>query len=144
MNTKIYVKRFDTGSTVDLSEDFTLPDYQPEMSRVIAVRATATVDGKYLSGDELEADGGVTYSVLKNRQVAVRTETEKLRRDTALCKLNANQYRAKTNALSNRWDMRERLEQEHSQLRDIDRSQIEIARALNTGMARLTKAALHQ
>ena len=92
----------------------------------------------------LAATGGVTYSVLKNRQVAVRTETEKLRRDTALCHLNANQYRAKTNALSNRWDMRERLEQEHSQLRDIDRSQIEIARALNTGMARLTKTTLHQ
>ena len=64
MNTKLYVKRFDTGTTVDVSEDFTLPDYQPEMRRVIGVRATPTVDGKYLSGDELEADGGVTYTVL--------------------------------------------------------------------------------
>ena len=92
----------------------------------------------------LAASGGVTYSVLKNRQVAVRTETEKLRRDTALCNMNANQYRSKANALTNRWDMRERLEQDKSQLRDIDRSQIEIARALRTGMARLTAATLHQ
>ena len=64
MNTKLYVKRFDTGATADVSEDFTLPDYQPEMRRVIGVRAAPTVDGKYLSGDELEADGGVTYTVL--------------------------------------------------------------------------------
>ena len=63
-NSKLYVKRFDTGTTVDLNEDFTLPDYQPEMRRVIGVRATPTVDGKYLSGEELEADGGVTYTVL--------------------------------------------------------------------------------
>ncbi|MCQ2372376.1 MAG: hypothetical protein MJ058_10065 [Akkermansia sp.] len=88
----------------------------------------------------LAASGGVTYSVLKNRQVAVRTETEKLRRDTALCKLNASQYHAKANALSNRWEIRDRLAQEHSQLRDIDRRQIEIARALHTGTERLTAA----
>lgn len=92
----------------------------------------------------LAASGGVTYSVLKNRQVAVRTETEKLRRDTALCHLNANQYRSKASALTNRWDMRDRLAQEHSELRDIDRSQIEIARALHTGMARMTATVLHR
>lgn len=64
MNTKLYVKRFDTGATVDVSEDFSLPDYQPEMRRVIGVFASPTIDGKYLSGDELEADGGITYTVL--------------------------------------------------------------------------------
>ena len=88
----------------------------------------------------LAASGGVTYSVLKNRQVAVRTETEKLRRDTALCKLNANQYRAKSNSLSNNWEIRDRLAQEHSELRDIDRRQIEIARALHNSTERLTAA----
>ena len=88
----------------------------------------------------LAASGGVTYSVLKNRQVAVRTETEKLRRDTALCKLNTNQYRAKSNSLSNNWEIRDRLAQEHSELRDIDRRQIEIARALHNSTERLTAA----
>lgn len=72
---------------------------------------------------------GVTYAVLKNEQVAVRTEISKLQRETAVCRMNANQYRAKTNALTNRWAMRDRLSQDGSTLRDIERSQIEIARS---------------
>ncbi len=64
MDTSLFVKRFDTGVTTDVTEDFTLPDYQPEIRRVVGVRATPSVDGKYLSGDELEADGSVTYTVL--------------------------------------------------------------------------------
>ena len=90
----------------------------------------------------LSAGSGVTYSVLKNRQVAVRTETEKLHRDIALCKLNTNQYHAKTHALSNRWDMRERLMRDNSLLRDIDRSQIETAGSMAGSRERLT-ANLH-
>lgn len=64
MDSKLYVKRFDTGATVDVSEDFSLPDYQPEVRRIVGIRASTTIDGKYLSGDELEADGGITYTVL--------------------------------------------------------------------------------
>ena len=64
MNQTIYVKRFDTASVCDVSEDFALPDYIPEVRRVIGVRAVVSADGKYLSGDELEVDGGVTYNVL--------------------------------------------------------------------------------
>ncbi len=64
MNGTLYLKRFDTAASCDVTEDFTLPDYQPEVRRVVGVRALATVDGKYLSGDELEADGGVTYTLL--------------------------------------------------------------------------------
>ncbi|MGN1410842.1 MAG: hypothetical protein ACI4XJ_11800 [Eubacteriales bacterium] len=60
----IYLKRVETESTLDLSEDFVLPDYQPEVRRVIGVRANAYADGKYLSGEELEADGAMTYTVL--------------------------------------------------------------------------------
>lgn len=63
MHSVIYEKRFDTGTVAELSEDFTLPDYQPEVRRVLGVRAQAVVDGKYLSGDELEADGSVVYTV---------------------------------------------------------------------------------
>ncbi len=77
----------------------------------------------------LACAGGVTYAVLKNEQVAVRTEISKLQRETAICRMNANQYRAKTNALTNRWAMRDRLSQDGSTLRDIERSQIEIARS---------------
>ena len=64
MNQTIYVKRFDTAAVCDVSEDFVLPDYIPEVRRVIGVRASVSADGKYLSGDELETDGGVTYNVM--------------------------------------------------------------------------------
>ena len=76
----------------------------------------------------LAAASGVTYAVLKNNQVAVRTEINKLNREIAVCRMNANQYRAKTNALTNRWAMRDRLSQDGSTLQDIRHSQIEIAR----------------
>ncbi len=78
----------------------------------------------------LVAAGGVTYSVFKHEQVAVRTEINKIHRDTAAHKMNANHYRAKANALTNRWAMRDRLNQDGSQLQDIERSQIETARSL--------------
>lgn len=76
----------------------------------------------------LAAASGVTYAVLKNNQVAERTEINKLNREIAVCRMNANQYRAKTNALTNRWAMRDRLSQDGSSLHDIRHNQIEIAR----------------
>lgn len=76
----------------------------------------------------LACAGGVTYAVFKNRQVEVRTEIEKLNRETFICRMNTNQYRARTNSLTNRWAMRDRLSQDGSALRDIERGQIEIAR----------------
>ena len=63
MEAVLYEKRFDTGSVTEVSEDYTLPDYRPEIRRVVGVRGTAAVDGKYLSGEELEADGSVTWNV---------------------------------------------------------------------------------
>ena len=84
----------------------------------------------------LVSAGGITYSLLKNNQVAVRTEINNINREIAVCNMNTNQHRAKTNALTNRWAMRDRLSQDRSTLRDIDRSQIELARRLqDSGMA---------
>lgn len=80
---------------------------------------------------------GVTYAILKHQQVVERTEIRQVQREIAVCKLNANQYRAKANALTNRWAMRDRLSQDHSELRDITHDQIEIARSLDTP-ARMT------
>ena len=76
----------------------------------------------------LVSAGGITYSLLKNDQVTVRTEINNINREIAVCNMNTNQHRAKTNALTNRWAMRDRLSQDGSTLRDIERSQIEIAR----------------
>lgn len=88
----------------------------------------------------LVSTGGITYALLKNSQVAVRTEINNLHREIAVSNLNTNQHRAKTNALTNRWAMRDRLSQDRSQLRDIDRSQIEIARRLqHSGFAVITR-----
>ena len=61
MESILYEKRFDTGTTAEISEDFTLPDYEPGIRRVLGVRGQAAVDGKYLSGGECEADGTVTF-----------------------------------------------------------------------------------
>ena len=84
----------------------------------------------------LVSAGGVTYALFKNEQVAVRTEINKLNREITVCNLNTNQHRAKTNAMTNRWAMRDRLSQDRSTLRDIDRSQIELARRLqDSGLA---------
>ena len=84
----------------------------------------------------LVSAGGITYSLLKNDQVTVRTEINNINREIAVCNMNTNQHRAKTNALTNRWAMRDRLSQDRSTLRDIDRSQIELARRLqDSGMA---------
>lgn len=80
----------------------------------------------------LAAACGVTYATLKYNQVAVRTEINKLNREIAVCRMNANQYRAKTDALTNRWAMRDRLSQDGSTLRDIRHNQIEIARSTRT------------
>lgn len=73
---------------------------------------------------------GIYYSVLKSNQVAVRTEINKIRREIAVCRMNTNQYNAETNAQTYRWAMRDRLSQDGSSLRDIERSQIEVARTL--------------
>ncbi len=78
----------------------------------------------------LIAAGGVTFAALKHNQVSVRTEISKVQRLIAVHTMNTNQYRAKSNALTNRWAMRDRLKQDHSLLQDIDRSQIETARSL--------------
>lgn len=77
----------------------------------------------------LSAASGVTYAVLKYNQVAERTEINKLTREIAVCRMNTSQYRAKTDTLTNRWAMLDRLSQDGSTLRDIRHSQIEIARS---------------
>ncbi len=83
----------------------------------------------------LLATGGVTFSVLKNSQVAVRTEISKIHRAIAIHNMNTNQYRAKANEQTNRWAMRDRLSQDGSLLQDIERSQIEMARSLTRDAA---------
>lgn len=72
--------------------------------------------------------GGITYAALKNEQVAISTDINKLHREIAVCNMNANQYRAAANDQTRLLPMRDRLAQDGSSLRDIERSQIEVAR----------------
>ena len=64
MDAVLYEKRLDTGTAAEVTEDFTLPDYRPEIRRIAGIRGDAAIDGKYLAGEELEADGSVTYAVI--------------------------------------------------------------------------------
>lgn len=72
---------------------------------------------------------GIVYAFLKHEQMLERTEIHKLQQAVAIANLNASQYRAQANAMTNRWIMRERLIAAHSELRDIERSQIIVADA---------------
>lgn len=47
----------------DVSDEFTLADYFPEVRRVISVTAKAIPEGKFISGNEIDCDGIVSFTV---------------------------------------------------------------------------------
>ena len=49
MNTTLYIKRFENTASADVTEDISIPDYLPEVRRIVGVHASVTVDGKYLT-----------------------------------------------------------------------------------------------
>ncbi|MBQ7334559.1 MAG: DUF3794 domain-containing protein [Clostridia bacterium] len=53
-----------TTLTHDSAEDFTLPDYMPEIRRVLAVEAVPLPESRFLTGAAMEFGGTVIYSVL--------------------------------------------------------------------------------
>ena len=54
---KITVVNGDTQMTSEVSEEFSLPDYVPEVRKVLTVRASALPEQKYLSDTTLEFSG---------------------------------------------------------------------------------------
>ena len=50
--------------TTEISNDYTLPDYQPEVRRVLGVRENILPPAKYVSGDAVELNGAVDYTLL--------------------------------------------------------------------------------
>lgn len=48
----------------ELSSDFSLPDYQPEIKRLLRVRATVAPPDKYVGAGQVELSGDVDYSIL--------------------------------------------------------------------------------
>ena len=48
----------------DLAEEFSLPDYQPEMKRLLRVRATVMPPDRYIGAGQAECAGRIDYSIL--------------------------------------------------------------------------------
>ena len=54
----------DRQIVTELSSDFTLPDYQPEIKRLLRVRATVLPPDKYIGASTADFSGTVDYTVL--------------------------------------------------------------------------------
>ncbi len=54
----------DKTVTSEFSGDFTLPDYQPEIKRLLRVTASPLPASKYVGGDGVELSGNIDYFVL--------------------------------------------------------------------------------
>lgn len=54
----------DKTVTTELSDDFTLPDYQPEIKRLLKVTAKVMPPSRYISDRQAEFAGGIDYYVL--------------------------------------------------------------------------------
>ncbi len=54
----------DKQTVTELSSDFTLPDYQPEIKRLLRIRATVARVDKYIGVGNAECSGVVDYSIL--------------------------------------------------------------------------------
>lgn len=64
MEKKLSVPALDVSFSSEAGEDVTLPDYYPEIRKVVGVFTKALPESKFLSGRVLETDGTVTASVL--------------------------------------------------------------------------------
>ena len=58
------IKLCDKVTYCELSNDYTLPDYQPEIRRVLRVSASVLPASKYVSGSRAELGGTVDYHLL--------------------------------------------------------------------------------
>lgn len=54
----------DRTVTAELSEEFSLPDYQPEMKRLLRVRATVLPSDQYVGAGNVECSGRIDYNIL--------------------------------------------------------------------------------
>ena len=50
--------------TTELSNDYTLPDYQPEIRRILKVIPSILPPAKYIGGNNAEFNGTIDYNML--------------------------------------------------------------------------------
>ena len=48
----------------DISEDFTLPDYCPEIRRVLYVKEELPMPARFISGNKIDVNGVVDYTLV--------------------------------------------------------------------------------
>ncbi len=60
----LYSVRFDIGNQHDVQEDFSLPDYMPEVRQIVSCRASALPENVFIDQSELVLSGLVLYTVL--------------------------------------------------------------------------------
>lgn len=63
-NTTIFLPICDKGVTADVGVDLSMPDYQPEIRRLLRVRATALPPTPYVGGGKAEFAGTVCFHLL--------------------------------------------------------------------------------
>lgn len=61
---RVQTKICDRRNVTDLSADFTLPDYHPEIKRLLRVRATVSPPDKYIGAGNADFSGTVDYAIL--------------------------------------------------------------------------------
>lgn len=61
---RVQSKLCDRQTVTELSTDFTLPDYQPEIKRLLRVRATVSPPDKYVGAGNVELSGRIDYALL--------------------------------------------------------------------------------
>lgn len=54
----------DKHSSVDLNSDYTLPDYQPEIRRLLSTKVIILPHGEYIGNGSVEINGEVNYKIL--------------------------------------------------------------------------------
>lgn len=59
-----YIRVCEKSLADDLNEDFTLPDYQPEIRRLLRVCVSLTPPARYVGGGNAELSGNALYDVL--------------------------------------------------------------------------------
>jgi len=64
LDKRLAVPALDVSFSSEAGEDVTLPDYYPEIRKVVGVFTKALPESKFLSGRVLETDGSVTASIL--------------------------------------------------------------------------------
>lgn len=63
MNTRVTLSRLEAGTVHEVNEEFTLPDYLPEIRRVICSGCVVLPESKYIDRGEITTSGLVVYTV---------------------------------------------------------------------------------